>query len=100
MFINRSDNKLKTNNIANEFPRSDSINQTHHNDQNSWDLELVSYPVLAYLLGMGIIGVSIYLLYSVGGGINSIEGFNNNLWWQYILALIPMALGAGFIIAC
>ena len=40
-----------------------------------------------------MIGLSIYLIYSVTGGSNAIPGFNNNIWWQYIIALIPLIFG-------
>jgi hypothetical protein len=47
-----------------------------------------------------LIGFSIYLLYSAGGGINGIKGFNEKLWWQIIVALLPLLIGIGFIIFC
>lgn len=40
-----------------------------------------------------MIGLSIYLIYSVTGGSNAIPGFNNNIWWQYIISLIPLIFG-------
>lgn len=56
--------------------------------------------MLEYGFGSILIGFSIYLLYSAGGGSNGIEGFNDRVWWQFLLAFVPMFFGVGFILSC
>lgn len=72
MFINRSDKKIKTQKIANEFTHTEQLESTHNIDSNSKEIEIVNYPVLSYLFGSMLIGLSIYLIYSASGGPNSI----------------------------
>jgi len=63
-------------------------------------LELTQYPLMQYLIGLCLIGLGIYLIYSVSGNKNSIPGFDMNLWWQYIIALIPIIIALLVIIVC
>jgi hypothetical protein len=51
-----------------------------------------------YLSGLLLISFSIYLLYSASGSPNSIEGFNNGAWWQYLIAVLPLMFGISFIL--
>ena len=95
MLINRKSRKLTSGPAGNFQTDTQTIQQCMHKE-----LDLVSYPVLEYLLGALLIGLSFYLIYSANGGRNGIKGFRERAWWQYLAALVPMILGICFIVAC
>ena len=41
------------------------------------EAEVTCYPIFNYVMALICMACSIYLIYSVGGGINSIPGFND-----------------------
>ena len=94
MFINRKSRKFTQTQVFNET--EEEINRTNKNNE----VEISNYPALEYILGSLLIGASIYLLYSAGGGVNGIQGFNEKFWWQFIVAFLPLGLGVGFILSC
>ena len=96
MFIRRESKKKNT--VANSHRSVKEISTLEF--VPSRDIEISQYPVLSFLIGLSFIGLSIYFVYSVSGGVNSIEGFNNRHWWQYIIALIPSLFGFFFLFTC
>jgi hypothetical protein len=63
-------------------------------------MEIISYPVLEYLLGFCLLGFSGFLLYSACGGRSGINGFNGREWWQITIAVATGVVGMGFIVWC
>ena len=47
-----------------------------------------------------MICLSVYFIYSATGGPNSIPGFNDRYWWQYLIALVPLIIGSIVFIVC